>query len=119
MSDKLYMNQNMIPVAASDLLDKVVELKASGHRLSQACCTKVSAGFEILYSFDKENVFTNLKLTVGEEEEVMSITEEYWAAFIYENEMQDLFGVKFKHMALNYGGKFFKVAEPTPWNPKN
>jgi hypothetical protein len=32
--------------------------------------------------------------------------------------MQDLFGVKIKHMALNYGGHFFKVSEPTPWNPK-
>ena len=49
----------------------------------------------------------------------MSITGIYWAAFIYENEMQDLFGVKFKHMALNYGGNFFKVSQPTPWNPKD
>jgi hypothetical protein len=32
--------------------------------------------------------------------------------------MQDLFGFKFKHLALDYNGKFFKVAEPTPWNPK-
>ena len=49
---------------------------------------------------------------------VESITGTYWPAFIYENEMHDLFGIKFMHMELDYEGNFFKVAEPTPWNPK-
>ena len=47
-----------------------------------------------------------------------SISGDYWPAFIYENEMHDLFGIKFSHLTLDYEGKFFKVAEPTPWNPK-
>lgn len=111
--------QVIIPVTASELIPKVSELKDEGYRIGQACCTKVSAGFEILYSFDKDHELVNLKLTVAEEEEVMSITAIYWCAFIYENEMQDLFGVKFKHMEMNYGGHFFKVSQPTPWNPKN
>lgn len=115
MSEKLYRIQKIIPVAASELLEKVADLRADGYRLGQACCTKVDEGFEILYSFDKDHELLNLQLTIGEDEEIMSITGEYWPAFIYENEMQDLFGVKFKHMALNYGGKFFKVSEPTPW----
>ena len=109
---------NIVPVAASDLLAKVRDLKSDGYRLGQICATKVSAGFEILYSFDKNHELLNLKLTVAEEEEVQSVTGEYWSAFIYENEMHDLFGIKIKHIALDYGGHFFKVAEPTPWNPK-
>jgi len=111
--------RNIVPITSSELIEKISDLKADGYRLAQVCCTKVSAGFEILYSLDKDNYLLNLKLTIPEEEEIMSITGIYWAAFIYENEMQDLFGVKIKHMALNYGGHFFKVSEPTPWNPKN
>ncbi|MEG1583960.1 MAG: NADH-quinone oxidoreductase subunit C [Anaerovorax sp.] len=114
-----FKEQLFIPVEPSRLLEKVQDLKADGYRLGQACCTKVSEGFELLYSFDKNHELLNLKVTLPEEEELMSITGVYWPAFIYENEMQDLFGVKFKHMALNYGGHFFKVSEPTPWNPKN
>jgi hypothetical protein len=33
--------------------------------------------------------------------------------------MHDLFGVKIKNNALDYGGKFFRLSQPTPWNPKN
>lgn len=106
------------PVTASDLLAKIRDMKKEGYRLGQACATKVSEGFEILYSFDKEHELLNLKLTIPEEEEVQSITGEFWCAFIYENEMHDLFGIKFKNNELDYGGHFFTVAEPTPWNPK-
>ncbi len=118
MSEK-WRIQNFITLEPAQLLDKVQDLKAEGYRLGQACCTKVSEGFELTYSFDKDHILTNLRLVIPEEEEIMSITGAYWPAFIYENEMQDLFGVKFKHMALNYGGHFFKVSQPTPWNPKD
>lgn len=106
------------PVANADLLSVVRGMKKDGFRLLQICATKVSEGFEILYSFDKDHELTNLKLTVPEEEEVQSVTGEYWGAFIYENEMHDLFGIKIVNNELDYGGNFFKVSEPTPWNPK-
>ena len=116
---ELWKIQNFISIEPTQLVDKIQDYKADGYRLAQVHCTKVSEGFELTYSFDKDHVLTNLRLTIPEEEEIMSITGISWAAFIYENEMQDLFGVKFKHMALNYGGHFFKVSQPTPWNPKD
>ena len=118
MSEAIYKIQNFEPITASQLVEKAQDLKADGHRLVQICATKVEEGFELLYSFDKDHYTYNYKLTIPEEEELMSITGVYWSAFIYENEMKDLFGVKIKHLALDYGGGFFKVAEPTPWNPK-
>ncbi|MCQ4635482.1 NADH-quinone oxidoreductase subunit C [Anaerovorax odorimutans] len=114
-----YKEQIIEPVAASDLLPTVRNMKAEGYRMLQICATKVSEGFEILYSFDKDHELTNLRVTIPEEEEVQSVTGEYWGAFIYENEMHDLFGIKIVNNELDYGGHFFKVAEPTPWNPKN
>lgn len=119
MYEQKYKIQDFSPIEAARLLGKVQDLKADGYRLGQVCCTKVEEGFEILYSFDKDHVLLNLRLTIPEEEEIMSITGSYWAAFIYENEMHDLFGVKIKHMAVDYEGNFYRVATPTPWNPKD
>ena len=115
---RAWNEQLITPVANVDLLSVVRGMKKDGYRLLQICATKVSEGFEILYSFDKEHELTNLKLTIPEEEEVQSVTGEYWGAFIYENEMHDLFGIKIVNNELDYGGNFFKVSEPTPWNPK-
>ncbi len=108
-SVKVNVKQKFLPIDSSQLLTKVKDLKAKGYRFAQACAT--------IYSFDKDHMLTNLRLTVSQGEQVESITGDFWPAFIYENEMHDLFGIKFAHMALDYEGKFFKVAEPTPWNP--
>ncbi|MBO4725397.1 MAG: NADH-quinone oxidoreductase subunit C [Firmicutes bacterium] len=120
MSEKKFMIQNFEQVEASNLLPRVREMFEGGYRLGQACATKqVDGNIFVLYSFDKDHVLYNLKVNVPANMELQSITDDYWPAFIYENEMHDLFGITFKHLALDYQGKFFKVATPTPWNPQN
>lgn len=110
--------QQIIMIKAADLMDRTEYMYEQGCRLVQICCTRVPEGFELTYSFDKEYQLYNFRLTVGEGEEVMSITSIYWPAFIYENEMRDLFGVQIRHIAddVNYGGKFYRLAEKTPWS---
>ena len=103
MRERVDVAQNFTPVELSQLLTKVKDLKAEGYRFGQACATVVDDKIEIIYSFDKDYSLMNLKLVISPEEEV---------------EMHDLFGIKFMHMELDYEGNFFKVAEPTPWNPK-
>lgn len=115
---KLYKEQNFILIEADDLLEKAMDFKTAGYRLGQACCTNVEGGFELLYSFDKDHELTNLKIEISMDKEMMSISGVYWPAFIYENEMHDLFGITFKHNVLDFGGHFYRVAEPTPWRPK-
>ena len=113
-----YKNE-IINVDASELLEKVRGMKRDGYRLGQACATKCKDGhIEILYSFDKNHDLTSLKMIVPESLEIQSITGEIWSAFIYENEMHDLFGITFKNLELDYQGNFFRIAETTPWNPK-
>ena len=120
MSEKKYMIQNIEVVAPEQLLPRVKEMKAGGYRLGQACATKQLDGtIFVLYSFDLDHVLYNLKVIVPADLKLQSITGDYWSAFIYENEMHDLFGIKFENLALDYNGKFFKVSTPTPWNPQN
>ena len=118
MSERVFVEQNFTPVELSQLLTKVKDLKAEGYRFGQACATVVDDTFEIIYSFDKDYQLVNLRLVISQGDEVESITGVYWPAFIYENEMHDLFGIQFNHMEPDYEGNFFKVDEPTPWNPK-
>ena len=109
----------MIENAAShDLLAIVQDLKTSGYRLGQVCATAAGGSLEVLYSFEKDNTLKNYKIVIdAKAPELQSITANYPYAFIYENEIHDLFGITFKNLSLDYGGKFFKIAEETPWNP--
>lgn len=111
--------QNFEAVNLSNLISKVGDFKANGYRLVQICGVNLDdETYEIVYSFDKGHIMENLRLDINVDDEVESITGIFWPAFIYENEIHDLFGVKFNHSALDYQGAFFKVSEETPWKPK-
>jgi ech hydrogenase subunit D len=113
------MIQEFISVPASELLETVSDIKTDGYRLGQICATTLDGKLEILYSFEKDCVLRNLRVeTPAHGAELHSITAIYWPAFIYENEMHDLFGITFRNLALDFGGHFFKIANETPWNPQ-
>jgi ech hydrogenase subunit D len=106
-------------VTADTLLDYAQDLKGQDYRLGQACATKIPDGIEVLYSFEKDNFIKNLKVTIDDRApELQSVSGIFSYAFMYENEMHDLFGIKFKNLGLDYGGKFFKIAIENPWNPE-
>lgn len=115
MKDAMYTIQNFIQINVSDLLEKVQELKSEGYRLGQICGTPKGNEMELLYSLDKDLSLLNLKLTVSYDASIPSITEIYWPAFIYENEIHDLFGINFTDSKLDYHGNFFKLSKSTPW----
>jgi len=112
------MKQQLIPIQIPDLLGRVAQYKKDGYRMVQILCTRVPEGYELTYSFDKDCVLENLRLIVPEEGSVMSVTSQYWYAFVWENEIHDLFGLNVEFIApeVDYGGKFFHLAKPMPWH---
>ena len=114
----MYTKQNFINIEPADVFNRVQDMKAEGYRLVQICCTTLKSGFEVLYSFDLDGELVSLRLDMPANTEIDSISKIYWPAFIYENEMKDLFGLKIRHIELDFGGHFFRVAEETPWAPK-
>jgi ech hydrogenase subunit D len=118
MTERKDLIQDIESAAAQDLLALTQDAKSAGYRLGQICATMHGEELEILYTFEKDNILKNYKTAVcAKEPELQSITAIYPYAFIYENEMRDLFGIVFKNLALDYGGKFFKTAGEAPWNP--
>jgi ech hydrogenase subunit D len=108
--------QTLIDVALENLLSEVEGLHADGYRLVQIGCTDIGGAYEVNYSFDKSYQFKNLRLTVGPETEVPSISGIYWGAFVYENEMHDLFGIPVTGINIDFKGTFIKTAEKYPFS---
>ena len=118
MTERKDLIQEFVAASASELPAAVADMKSAGYRLGQACATKTEEGIEVLYCFEKDNNIKSLKVCIGDSEpELQSISGIYGYAFIYENELHDLFGITFKNLSLDYGGKFFKVSSSAPWNP--
>ena len=112
-------NQDLQNIELNELKAKVQTMHAAKARLVQIGSTKVEDQIEINYSFDQDMHFTNFRVTVpaSNPPEIASVSSFYLAAALYENELQDLYGLKFAGLVLNYDGKFYKKAAVTPFNP--
>jgi len=111
--------QEIIPIGKNELVGMVAELFAEGYRLVQICCTTLQSSYELNYSFDKGYRFKNLRITVSPDGEIPSITAVYHNAFLYENEIHDLFGLSVKHIAVDYHGTLFRIAISKPFSIEN
>lgn len=100
------MIENIVEINKENLIDEVQKMKDEGYRFITASCVDMGQEFMIYYHFDKGNSMKHLKIISSKEEEIPSISNVYFAGVLVENEMKDLFGVKIKDMAIDYGGKF-------------
>ncbi|MCL2772418.1 MAG: NADH-quinone oxidoreductase subunit C [Oscillospiraceae bacterium] len=106
----------MIDIEKVDLLNKVLDMKNAGYRLAQMCATKLQ-NFILLYSFVKDEKLVTLRFNSDIADTVESVSWIYSYAFLYENEMKDLFGVNVLNMNLDFHGHFYETAVKTPFNP--
>ena len=104
-------------VPLRDFLTCVQSLKHQGIRFVQMCGETTAAGVDLLYTFYDETCDKAINLNiygVDDSVEVPSIQGLYFAAFSYENETHDLYGVHFANMTLDFGGQFFNVEGTAP-----
>jgi len=85
----------------------------------QVGCTTLANAYELNYSFDKDYQFKNLRITVQQQDEIQSISVIYPNAFLYENEINDLFGLNIKNISVDYKGAFYRTAIKTPFSIEN
>ena len=107
-------------VTREELVSKAKEFDASGYRLVQIGCTALNTGVvEVNYSFDRDYNFENLRIILSSEDLVLpSISSVYFSAFLYENEIHDLFGVNVENMVLDFKGTLYKTSEQFPFKQK-
>jgi ech hydrogenase subunit D len=108
--------QKIIPIEPDQLAAEALKLKQAGYRLDQVCCTRLENGFELHYSFQREHDFTGLKFSLPPDaSQVPGLSAVYPNAFIYENELQDLFGIQAAGMDIDYEGKFYRTRIKWPY----
>ena len=107
--------QEMVGIEKGNLVEMAASLRSSGYRLVQICSTTLADSYEMNYSFDKDRHFKNLRFTVGPGETVPSISLIYGSAFLYENEIHDLFGITIEHMVIDYHGTLYQTRIPAPF----
>ena len=96
----------------------ITEMNQNNARLVQICCTKTD-GFELTYSFDINNNVTHIRLIINEDQEIESVSDLFKPAFLYENEMKDLFGVKINNVSPDFQGEFYKLSKQAPFSGTN
>ncbi|HUI91601.1 MAG TPA: NADH-quinone oxidoreductase subunit C [Chitinivibrionales bacterium] len=110
--------QSLAAIDKSQLVEKAKQMSKEGWRLVQISCTAKDA-YEVTYTFDKDYACSHLRVTLPKDNlDLPSITGAYFAAFTYENELHDLFGINVQGNALDFKGKFYKLSVKTPFAPQ-
>lgn len=111
------INQKYIETPASYLVKRAEEYRNGGWCLSQIHCTKTKDGkCELIYTFEKDYIIEHLRLVLEDSNIINSISGIYAYAYIYENEIKDLFGVDIAGINIDFKGNFYKTAVKTPFN---
>ena len=77
-----------------------------------------SGAVELTYSFARDREFQNLRATAHPNQPIPSISELCIGAFLYENEINELFGLKIEGIVIDYKGTMYKTAEKRAFNPE-
>ena len=103
-------------IPMQSLLERVGEMRKQGYRLVQIGATRLPEHVELTYSFDRENRLANLRFQVpAAGARLPSITSIYWCAFLYENELHDLFNVQVDGMAVDFHGHLYETSVKFPF----
>jgi ech hydrogenase subunit D len=108
--------QSLELIAVDALLEKVRSVRAQGYRLVQISATRLPEQLELTYSFALEGRVAQFRVhLVDGALSVPSISSIYWCAFLYENELHDLFNLAVAGMAVDFKGTLYKTAIKFPF----
>ena len=102
-------------MGAEDVLRCAQDHKARGWRFVQLLCTNTEDGIDVQYTYMKDETIENWTVKgVKKGESIPSITDYFLAAFVFENESHDLFGIDIQGIAIDFQGRFYDVSVPEP-----
>jgi hypothetical protein len=109
-------------------LARIEEYRGAGWRLAFInATTNMSAGgeaersFEVVWGFSRDGregggALDTIREIVLADEEVPSVSESFGAAFLYENELRELFGINVTGLGLDLHGQLYKTATTVPFS---
>ena len=89
--------------------------KEDGWRFVQILAVNTEDGIDLEYSFMKDGHLVNSKIEgVQKSDVVPSISDDFLEAFVFENEIHELFGVQVSDIAIDFEGNFYDLAQNEP-----
>ena len=105
------MLQEIIDIKNTELLTKTRDMKNAGYRLATIFALK---DLTLMYCFVKDEKQVTLRYPASNHP-VESISGIYPYAFMYENEIKDLFGIDVLNINLDFKGHFYETAVKMPF----
>jgi Ni,Fe-hydrogenase III component G len=112
------MMENLKAITKDELLNEGEKLLTGGAKFITAVCRDLGEQLEVTYFFSLKGgtEMYPLRYTVNKEEEVPSFSQITLATVLIENEMKEMFGLKVKDLALDFGGHLL-LAQDSPVTP--
>ncbi len=89
------------------ITDECQSLKDQGYRFVAMTCEKLETNYELTYHFDLNYEMTHIRLIAEAKDTIPSISGIFAAAFLIENEYQDLYGLIFEGLIIDYKGHLY------------
>lgn len=108
------IKQDFRPLALDALINTCKEYKEKGYRLDQLLPKlERDDSITLIYTFVMGDDIINFKISGIKKNEtvVPSVTELFLAAFVFENEAHELYGVNIEGNVLDFKGKFYQFPE--------
>ncbi|HXZ95125.1 MAG TPA: NADH-quinone oxidoreductase subunit C, partial [Dehalococcoidia bacterium] len=108
------MLQNEVIVSKADLVSEVQGMRAQKARFATATCLDLVNSFEVIYHFEFEDnagFAKHIKVNIGKEETLPSISNVYFCAALIENEMRDHFNIQMDGLAIDFNKRFLRGKE--------
>ena len=110
--------ENIKDINKEELLAEGKKFLDQGGKFVTSVCSDLDDNLEITYFFsiDAGRSLNGLRYKVVKDEEVPSLSGTTLATVLIENEMKELFGLKVKDLAIDYGGHLL-LAQDSPTKP--
>jgi ech hydrogenase subunit D len=108
--------QTIVPIQVGEVVQMAEQEKKEGYRLVLMTCARIDDTYEVTYTYEKDLRLKNYRITVKQDEEIPSISGIYWGSFVYENEMNDLFGLNVTGINIDFKGHFFQTSVKHPFS---
>jgi Ni,Fe-hydrogenase III component G len=106
-------------ITQDSLLAEVQELMDKGFRFIVIDVFETEDAFDLRYQFGKEYDVVSLRMSVAKDAKIPSISPMFFSALLIENENQDLFGLKYTDLVLDYGGRLYIAVDDVPAAPQS
>ena len=107
------------------LLARARAYREGGWRLALINATSVlpsdelaAGAFDVTWSFARGGELEHLRERVLPGEPLPSISGHFGGAFLFENELRELFGIEVVGIAIDLHGQLYKTAERVPFSPR-